>query len=741
MKRQIPLRLLILVLISVVGPNPSEREMVRAAGADAGNEATGVEEHWAFRRFEQPGPPASPDPEGAGQRIDRFVTAAQHQAGIEAVELANRRTLVRRLFFDLIGLPPTPDAVEAFLADDAPQAFDRLVDTLLERPEFGERWGRHWLDVARYADSNGCSIESNNTYDNAWRYRDYVIAALNEDMPFDQFVVEQIAGDLLDANSDQQRSRQLTATGFLLLGPKAFGTSGFEPFRLDVIDEQIDTVGKAMLGLSLGCARCHDHKFDPVTAEDYYGLAGIFASTNSVHSEKGWRQGRTWNRVALPGLDAAATEALGQAHRQRVEAAESGDLKKEAEAAVKQVREELDKLKQNKAAADKITRAQQQLTRAERALRNAAKAKKVLPIVSPVPVAMAVTDRDKPLDEQVRFRGQHDEKGDRVPRRVLPLLRNGALQKFAIPPEASGRLQLARWLVDPDQGAGPLLARVTVNRIWGHLMGRPLVASVDNFGVAGERPSHPELLEHLAATMVEDGWSVKRLIRRIVRTRTYRLAAVDSPSARKVDPDNRLMWRHRTRRIDAESLRDTLLMLSGTLDRRRGGKTLQHLGLISISSDYMELDTPSPYNRRSVYLPILRDALGFSRASDEALGLLATFDFADPNLVRGERTTTTVPAQSLFLMNSPFLIDRARQIADRLLGDDRFASDRERIEELFLRALGRPAEREEFEQAFQYLAAFPQLEGGAESPPQRIRLDSWSSLCQALLGSNEFLFL
>ncbi|MEO2047647.1 MAG: DUF1549 and DUF1553 domain-containing protein [Pirellulales bacterium] len=790
------------VPLSIAGiPSKVARAVESETDGPLSDTSTQGPTHWAFRRLQRPVTHTPSVADESSQPIDQFIATAQRQAGVNSVELADRRTLVRRLFYDLIGLPPTPDEVNAFLSDNTADAFERLVDRLLEWPEFGERWGRHWLDVARYADSNGCSIESNNTYDNAWRYRDYVITALNEDKPYDQFVIEQIAGDLLSAVSDQQRSRQLIATGFLLLGPKAFGTSGFERFQLDVVDEQVDTIGKALLGLSLGCARCHDHKFDPITAEDYYALAGIFSSTHSVHQQKGWRQGRTWNRVVLPGLDSATAEVLVKEYQQRVKAAAEGELLKQAKSAVEEAKKRLEKLKKSKEAADEVAVAQQQLAQAERAVRNAGKAKKVLPIVSPVPVAMAVADREQPVDEQFRYRGQADEKGDRISRRVPPLFhvgqagrdgqadREGQADRFAIPSHTSGRLQLAQWLVDVDLGAGPLLARVCVNRIWNHLMGRPLVSTIDNFGIAGSNPSHPELLEYLAATMVEDGWSVKRIIRRIVQTRTYRLAAIDHPRAhqglrahqrplaQQVDPDNRLLWRHQIKRMDAESLRDTLLMLSGMLDRQRGGKTLQHLGLLSISSDYMELDTPSPYRRRSVYLPILRDAFGFSRLSDEALGLLATFDFADPNLMCGGRTTTTVPTQSLFFMNSPFLMDQSRKIAQRLLEEQRFSTDRERMEEIFLRVLGRPVGPQELQESLHYLAVFPELTRGENeteteqvrlvsgqasllgSPPQQVlakaefmrastqkdkldkALEAWSSFCQALLGCNEFLFL
>ena len=600
------------------------------------------------------------------------------------------------------------------------------------RPEFGERWGRHWLDVARYADSNGCSIESNNTYDNAWRYRDYVIDALNKDKPYDEFVVEQIAGDLLSSVSDIQRAEHLIATGFLLLGPKAFGTNGFEQLRLDVIDEQIDTVGKAMLGMSLGCARCHDHKFDPVSTKDYYALAGIFASTESVRRAKGWRQGKSWHRVELPIIDEGTTALLRAAHLETKQAAESGELVKRAEeqlaAAEASMKEARDGESVESAAASAAARA---LERAEQEMKNARNMAKVWPVISPVPAAMAVLDSSKTSDEYVRVRGEVDNRGDLVPRQVPPLLDPADPAEFRIPGDQSGRLQLANWLVDANDGAGFLLARVAVNRIWAHLFAQPLVSSVDNFGVTGESPSHPELLDYLAARFIDSGWSVKTLVRDLVLTETYQLAAADHAGNSQRDPGNRWLWRYQPKRIDVEVLHDALLSISGELDASRGGKTLQHLGLVSLGGDHLLLvAAASPYRRRAVYLPVYRDAIGLTAEVDASMGMLGTFDFADPNLMAGARQQTVVPAQALFLMNSDFVHRRCEALARRLLSDGRLADTPARIQRLCQVAYGRAARDEEIEQFRQYLSSFD----------DESATSAWTSLCQAVLGSNEFLF-
>lgn len=720
----------------------------QTAGAADGDLASQARSHWAFQPLEQPTiPNAAGDSDHAGDaadnsNIDALLAARRSAAGVAPLGRADSRTLVRRIYVHLTGLPPTPSEVREFLADKSGAAVEHLVDDLLSRPEFGERWGRHWLDVARYADSNGCSVEANNTFDNAWRYRDYVIAALNNDKPFDRFVLEQIAGDLLDATADYQRAEQIIATGFLVLGPKAFGTGNVEKVRLDAIDDQIDTVGKAFLGLSLGCARCHDHKLEPVAAEDYYALAGIFGSTETIHREEGWRCRLTWHRTPLPVLDRQAQTALREQHAQRLEAAKSGELVKQVDAELAAAKAEVAKL-----AADDQTTEQQQhaarrrLEQAELAKRNASRMAKVLPVVAPFPVAMAVVDSDQPRDEPVRLGGDPEVKEAAPPRAVLPVPATAGREKYQIGEGQSGRLQLAKWLVDVDHGAGRMTARVLANRVWGHLMGTALVPTVDNFGLTGLPPTHPELLDHLAVSLVDNDWSIKRLIRRIVLSDAYQLASGDSPSALETDPENRLIWRRTPRRLDVEALRDSALAISGELDRTRGGKTLQQLGLVTLHSDYIDLDTPSPYRRRSVYLPLIRDAVGLSPETDATAAMRTAFDAASPNLVCGARTTSIVPAQALFLMNSQFLDEQASAAARRLLDDSRWTTHRQRIDRLFELTLARPADDDEADAALQLMEALQADAEEGDPADADLEVAVWSGLCQALFASNEFLFL
>jgi hypothetical protein len=622
-------------------------------------------------------------------------------------------------------------------------ALEDIVQRLLVMPEFGERWGRHWLDVARYADSNGCSIESNNTHDNAWRYRDYVIAAFNQDKPYDRFVMEQIAGDLLDYVSSTQRCEQLIATGFLLLGPKAFG-SGFDQLEMDVIDEQIDTVGRAMLGMSLGCARCHDHKFDPVSTEDYYALAGIFSSTRSVGRTKGWRQGKSWNRVELPVLDAKESTALRQAYARTQEEAESGDLVKQAESRLAQAKKTLQAAQKNsETSPDTLTEAEKALAAAKREIFNARNMQKVLPVISPVPVAMAVAEKTKIHNQAVRIRGEIGNRGQVVARRVPTLMHPSGPQEFEIPADTSGRIQLAKWLVDVERGTGALLARVAVNRVWGHLFARPLVDSPDNFGTTGSAPSHPALLDYLAWRFIQSGWSTRSLIRDIVLTRTYRLVAVEHAENAAIDPSNQWLWRYQPKRIDVEVLRDSMLALSGQLDRTRGGKTLQHLGLVSLGGDHLVLDASSPYRRRSVYIPIYRDTLGLTLEVDASMAMLSAFDFADPNLMAGSRSQTVVPAQALFLMNAEFVHTQSRALAQQVM--DQASDSATRIQQICRKIYGRAASTEEIRQLEAYVSGFLANGGDEDAKHQQstpeCELAAWTSVCQTLFGSNEFLFL
>ena len=557
--------------------------------------------------------------------VDRFLLARMEAAGVAPVEPADRRTLIRRLSFDLTGLPPTPTAVRRFVGDPAPDAFSRLVDRLLASPAFGERWGRHWLDAARFAESTG--HERNFTYPHAWRYREYVIDAFNADKPYDQFLREQLAGDLLSAEDPaeaddwRRRDERRVATGFLALGPKnLLGDKAAFPF--DVADDQIDAVSRAMLGLTVSCARCHDHKFDPISTADYYALAGVFRSTEVLYGTPPGTGGGN-NRFPadlLPlGPDGAARHAAVVAHR-----AEADALVKplgKAEAALKKARAKGDE--------GRIATLEEDVERLE-----AERARLLAQAPPAPPYAMGVRDAGKPVDVPVLIGGDPRDRGDVIPRRLPAELT--AADRREVPPGAGGRLELAGWVTDPGN---PLTGRVMVNRVWHHLFGRGLVETLDNFGAIGRRPTHPDLLDHLAVRFVTPaadgehaggghGWSVKSLVRALVHTRAYRLSSRSDAANERVDADDTLLWRARPRRLEAEALRDAMLAASGDLrpGRPPEGSVVATLGdgclVRQIATDPLLEES----DRRSVYLPACRHLV------PEALDL---FDGASPSLVVG----------------------------------------------------------------------------------------------------------
>ncbi|MFO0926942.1 MAG: PSD1 and planctomycete cytochrome C domain-containing protein [Gemmataceae bacterium] len=647
--------------------------VVKAAG-DA-------ERHWAFARPADAPVPAVQDATWAVNALDRFLLAAMETKGVRPAADADRRTLLRRVAYDLTGLPPTPDEVAAFEADRRPDAYERLVDRLLASPAYGERWGRHWLDVARYADSNG--LDENVAHGNAWRYRDWVIAAVNRDMRFDDFLVAQIAGDLLPA--DERRTDRLIATGFLALGPKVLAEVDERKMELDIVDEQIDIVGRAFLGLTLGCARCHDHKFDPVPMEDYYGLAGVFLSTRTMESFKKvarWHE----NPIGTP-------EQLRQ--------------KADHDARVTTMKARIGKLP---AKGDDRKRLTAELAALEKA-------------AVEIPTAMGVVD-GKPTDAPLLRRGNHLTPGKSVPRRFLAVLPGGAAPR--LPADHSGRLELARWLADP---AHPLTARVLVNRLWRWHFGRGLVRSVDNFGLLGEKPTHPELLDHLAHRLVESGWSLKSLHRRIVLSHAYRLSSAASEEAVRLDPDNRLYARMPLRRLEAEAIRDGLLAATDGLDRTMGGSLLhvknRDYFFDHTSKDNTRYDSP----RRAVYLPVVRNNLY------DVFGL---FDATDATVSSGDRATTTVATQALFAMNSDLIVSSADRLAGTLLGRVDL-DDRGRAGLLYLKAYGRPPAGGEADRVTGAVAAFDAALTATEPDATQRRRRAWAWVCHAVLSANEFI--
>ena len=458
----------------------------------------------------QPTPPKVDRAEWSSSEIDQFIYSTLVQNSLTPNNVATRRELIRRATFDLTGLPPDPEDVQAFIDDESPDAWQKVVDRLLNSQHYGERWGRHWLDVVRYADSNG--LDENVAHGNAWRYRDYVIRSFNEDKPFNDFIREQLAGDLLikDDTDESHRIELLTATGFLSLGPKVLAEGDQLKMQMDIVDEQIDTVGKAFMGMTFGCARCHDHKFDPVSQADYYSMVGVFKSTQTMESLKRIAK---WNEVSV-----ATQEDI---HQRKGYEQQIADLKSRIETTVAEATSAIigqqipkDDAEKEKLFPDEV---QQRLT----SLRD--RLKKLEETLPELPTTMAVSDGEV-SDARINIRGSHISLGQAVPRGIPVVLKQRA--DWSVEENQSGRLQLADWIASDHH---PLTARVIVNRVWRWHFGRGLVASTDNFGHLGERPSHPQLLEWLAADFVRAGWSLKALHRQIMLSKTYQLSSASRP--------------------------------------------------------------------------------------------------------------------------------------------------------------------------------------------------------------------
>jgi Protein of unknown function (DUF1553)/Protein of unknown function (DUF1549)/Planctomycete cytochrome C len=744
---------------------------------------------WAYRPVSASAPPPVKATEWATNDIDRFILAKLDEKGLKPASDADRATLARRVYFDLTGLPPTPEEVDAFIADNDPRAYESLVDRLLASPRFGERWGRHWLDVARFGESltlRGFILKE------AWRYRDYAIDAFDRDLPFDQFIREQIAGDLLPAASLDDRRRQLVATTFLALGNTNLEEQDKAQLRMDVVDEQLDVITKGFLAQTVTCARCHDHKFDPIPTADYYALAGILRNAKAMEHANVSK----WIEVPLPGTPAEEAElrrhdeavAAFQA-RIKAEKAKAGPAVVKVlpvadvpgvvvdDAQAKKVGEWQHSTHsgtyigdgylhdQNSGKGEKTLTFQPDLPGAGRYevqlayshgtsrseavpvtvfsadgektvhvdMRKAppldgrfvslgeyrvekngqgyviistegtkghvtADAITFLPLDAPAakrePAAktgagnvvkeleaelkrlqeagpkrrmvMTVMEEARIEDTRVHVRGSVHNLGAAAPRGFLKVVNAGTTPKVAA--NQSGRKELAEWIASPEN---PLTTRVIVNRAWHWLFGSGLVRTTDNFGTTGEMPSHPELLDHLATRFVADGWSVKRLVRSIVLSRTYRQSAANPPAA-TADPENRLFGRANRRRLEAECIRDTMLAVSRQLAPDRGGPTYP----ASLPADYGYKATDT---RRSVYLPVFRNAMPES---------LEVFDFADPSVVTGRRNVSTVAPQALYLLNHPFPAEQARHAAGRLLGES-LPDDAARLTRAYRLALGR----------------------------------------------------
>jgi len=787
--------------------------------------------HWAFQPIADPELPEVKDQSWARGAIDRFILARLEEAGLTPSPEASKLTLIRRATFDLLGLPPTPEEVEAFERDQSQQAYEKLIDRLLASPHYGERWGRHWLDVARYADNKGYIFFGEKEYPWAFTYRDYVVRALNEDLPIDRFITEQLAADQLDLADDPSA---LPAMGFLTLGARFSGNVH------DIIDDRIDVVTRGLMGLTVTCARCHDHKFDPVAMTDYYGLYGVFRSSSEptippvfekppateryqnfakeleACTEKLNEFTKEKHSELVTSARTRAAEYLMAAHAKRHQPptedfmllVEAGDLnptmiqrwqtyltraKREHDPiwAIWHACAELDEAHFAEQAekviatfangeqtshpailaamqgsppasmaemAERYSKTLNEVDQKWQAeLKQAAEAHAAAPVGFPdpaeealrrvfygsqappdVPVltgwgfltllpdrpaqnkykellgevqkqlsqtnglparAMVMTDAEELYDPKVFLRGNPNRPGAAAPRGFLRFLAEGDAAEFQ---NGSGRLELARAITDPDN---PLTARVFVNRVWIQHFGRGLVTTPSDFGLRSEPPTHPLLLDHLAREFMRDGWSLKRLHRRIMLSAAYRQQSLKRTAGAKVDPQNRLLWRMNRRRLDFESLRDSLLAVTGEMDQTLGGPPVKIHQVVW-----------SP--RRTIYAFVDRMDLP---------ELFRAFDFPDPAATSPARDSTTIAPQALYLMNHKFMPQVTKRVMARedVQGE---ASDAGRVERLYKICYGRSPSRMETRLSLRFLGEKPSEE-------------RWRQFVQALLMTNEFAFV
>ncbi|HEY6167323.1 MAG TPA: PSD1 and planctomycete cytochrome C domain-containing protein [Verrucomicrobiae bacterium] len=657
--------------------------------------------HWAFKPVQKQTPPSVKESSWVKMPVDNFILAKLDENGMKPNAPADRRTLIRRAYFDLIGLPPTPAQVEEFVNDTSSDAFARVVETLLKSPQYGERWGRYWLDVARYSDTKGSvkKKQEDDKYPYAWTYRDYVIKAFNDDKPYNRFIVEQLAADRL-ASPDKTT---LAAMGFLTVGERFMNNQN------DIINDRIDTTTKAFLGLTVACARCHDHKFDPVPTADYYSLHGIFASS-TIPGE-------------LPVIGKPANEAKYAEFQQKLATLKKADATYEAQ--MKAAKKAKDR---KKAKSLQYKSAEIDSKIADLELKDAG---------SP-PKAMIMVDKPRPSDSPIFIRGEADSKGPVVPRRFLEVLSGPARPTFH---NGSGRLELAQAIADPKN---PLTARAAVNRIWLHHFGEGIVTTPDDLGIMSDPPSHPELLDFLAAYFIEHGWSTKEMHRLIMNSAAYQQSSANNSKFAQLDPMNRLLWRANVRRLDFESMRDSFLFIGGKLSAQMGGA-----GTNLFSEPYS--------TRRSVYGYLDREAMPET---------LNHFDFANPDMATGKRYNTIVPQQSLFLMNSPLVVEQAKNLVRRA-EFTAAKTDEDKLDVLYRIVYARPARAEEVKLSMAYLAetkpyrsvtAAPQQVTNAKTQKKkqnnkkrpeayvepfkaRAPLGSWEELAHTLLIANEASFI
>ncbi|MCU1258021.1 MAG: Protein of unknown function (DUF1553)/Protein of unknown function (DUF1549)/Planctomycete [Bryobacterales bacterium] len=820
--------------VKMGAPWPGHDEAVAAPPAKAAKKEFTPEQKsfWAFQPVKDPALPKVANQKWIQSPIDRFILAKLEEKGLKPAPPADKTTLLRRATYDLTGLPPTAQEIQAFIDDKSPKAFEKVVDRLLASPRYGERWGRHWLDVARYADSTG--NDEDHRYPYAWRYRDYVIEAFNQDLPYDQFLREQLAGDLLaPAPNEKFNRRGMVATGFLALGAKALAQVDKQKMMYDIYDEQVDVTSKAFMGVTMACARCHDHKFDPVLTKDYYSWVGMFASVKDFSGPalkpgvgaplyrpliaeddyKAYLAGQAKVGLAKLAIDEYTDQVLAPIQKDlatRVaeymlatkkvapdgkNAAEIAKEKGLDEALLRKWVKFLDPVVEpgkvrgtalddwQKAEPDKLAEvAQQYQTRYQQALEkwNAAQAKlhadtrkkleanqmvsgkpavdkkepffnsvygangpfnlkeqsfsteareqigklktamdEVKKSVPPEPDMADAIAEDAPVSQKVLIRGDYHLPGEDAPKAVPAIL-----TKVTTPPakfNGSGRLELANWLTQPEH---PLTSRVMVNRIWTWHFGEGIVNTPDNFGKMGGRPSHPELLDYMAKRFVESGWSIKAMQRMMMLSSSYQMSTEGDAKSMEADPEDALLSRFQRQRLSVEQIRDGMLAMDGTLDLTMGGTLQTGTGTDGENAAGRMSLNPETLKRRTVYLPLRRANLPT---------LLNLFDFGDATTEMGKRSLTNVAPQALFMMNSEFVSERAKNIAKTLLDDGKL-TNRDRLEQIYLKVLDRKPEAAEIDSAFTYMDSLKQKFKVAD-------LDAWQSFCHILLGSNEFMYL
>lgn len=687
--------------VEMGAPDPRERKI---HVVETGVDIEAGKDHWAYQ-----------SPVGSAQQnIDDLVSAKREADGTEPVGEADALSLLRRLTFDLTGLPPTPPEIKAFHAaekKDREVAIREKVEQLLDSPQYGERWGRHWLDVVRFGESAGTH---NMSYPYAWRFRNYVIDSFNEDKPFDRLITEHLAGDLLPARSDEEKQELLIATGFLAIGPKIQNGKNRQVFAMNLIDEQIDTTTRGFMATTVSCARCHDHKFDPISTADYYAMAGIFKSTETLWGTIAGNQNhRASDLLELPIPDTGlSTEDQREEYEEKkallaeliernnyLRGRSGGKGKGKGGGGRADPEERAAMLEKEGMEQRDLIRLKQQILRTESAL------KFLNPDGSAKTFAMGVREGDV-ANTNILVTGDVTKPAQEVERGLPEVLQFKGTPE--VPSSESGRLQLAEWITSKEN---PLTARVMVNRIWMHLTGTPIVETMDNFGTTGLPPSNQELLDHLAIRFMAGGWSIKNLVREIVLTDTYQLASTFHSENYAKDPANTTHWRANVRQLDAESLRDQMLLVSGLLDRTRPETSMVHeAGDVRISDDGRGTDVVanmnlSSFRGRSLYLPVMRDAL------PDSMGL---FDFPDPQGTIGKRQPTNVAPQSLHLMNSELVQIQSRAMAEVLSRN--FSSVRDQVSNAFLLAYSRPATNDEVSSGLQFLQSFDPGEPSVTEP-------------------------